>query len=69
VTTCSPLVRLPRTPPTTKENTVAKRHPAEVTADRLTDAYERWYDRFDGNDLINMEHIIAALREIADGTR
>lgn len=26
-----------------------RRHPAEVTADRLADALDRWPDRFDGH--------------------
>lgn len=25
-----------------------RRHPAEVTSDRLADHYERWFDRMDG---------------------
>lgn len=47
----------------------AKRHPAEVTADRLGDASERWNKKFDGEELDMIGRIIHALEEIAEGIR
>lgn len=46
-----------------------KRHPADVTADRLTEHYERYYALMDGRERDDLSHTIHVLREIADGTR
>jgi hypothetical protein len=46
-----------------------KRHPAEVTADRLGDAYERFYDKFDGAELDMISQLKHAFDEIAAGNR
>lgn len=46
-----------------------KRHPAEVTADRLKDDVERWFDKFDGADRDDISHVIFLLEEIAAGNR
>lgn len=46
-----------------------RRHPAEVTADRLSDAYERYYDLMDGAEREALSHVAHALREIAEGKR
>jgi len=44
-----------------------RRHPAEVTSDRLLDAYERWYDHFTGEQRDAIGEIRHVLQEIADG--
>lgn len=46
-----------------------RRHPAEVTADRLGDAVTRWVDKFDAAERDEIGHIIHALDEIAEGQR
>lgn len=46
-----------------------KRHPAEVTSDRLADAVDRWYDKFDGQERDYIAAIRHALEEIAEGER
>lgn len=46
-----------------------RRHPAEVTIDRLGDAVERWNDKFDGEEKDMIGMIIHALQQIADGER
>lgn len=43
-----------------------KRHPAEVTADRLGEAYEKWYDKFDGAELDMISQLKHAFDEIAE---
>ena len=45
-----------------------RRHPAEVTADRLGDAVEKWFDKFSGEDRDAVGRIRYVLQEIADGT-
>lgn len=42
------------------------RHPAEVTADRLAAALEKWPDRFDGGDRDMASQIIHILTQIAE---
>lgn len=44
-------------------------HPAEVTADRLGDALDRWPDKFDGAERDAIASIRQALFEIAEGER
>lgn len=46
-----------------------KRHPAEITSDRLADASERWHDKFTGEELDMIGRIRDALEQIADGER
>lgn len=43
-----------------------KRHPAEVTSDRLLTDYERWYDRLSGNERDAISLTRYALQRIAD---
>lgn len=45
-----------------------RRHPAEVTADRLQDALDRWPDAFDGRARDDISFIRHILQCIADGT-
>jgi hypothetical protein len=42
------------------------RHPAEVTADRLADAVDKWPDRFDGGDRDAVAQIRHILNDIAE---
>ena len=46
-----------------------RRHPADVTADRLEDAATTWRELFEGRELDDIGFVLHALREIADGTR
>ena len=46
-----------------------KRHPAEVTADRLGDAYDKWYDKFTGAERDYISAIRIVLEQIASGER
>jgi hypothetical protein len=46
-----------------------KRHPCEVTADRLKEHYERHYDLLDGRERDDISHVIFVLEEIAVGGR
>lgn len=46
-----------------------RRHPADVTADRLGDAAQRWNELFDGRELDDIGFIVHALRQIAEGER
>lgn len=46
-----------------------KRKPTEMTADRLKDHTERYYDLMDGRERDDFSHVIQVLEEIADGTR
>lgn len=48
---------------------VSKRHPAEVTSDRLGDAVTRWGDKMTGQELDAIGQIRHALEEIAEGRR
>lgn len=43
-----------------------RRHPAEVTADRLGDHLDKWPDAFDGADRDAIAHIRHVLQQIAD---
>jgi len=43
-----------------------RRHPAEVTSDRLLDAVERWPDKFDGGERDMIGVIRNRLNQIAD---
>lgn len=43
-----------------------RRHPAEVTSDRLLDAVERWHDRFTGPQRDAIAAIRSVLEEIAE---
>jgi len=42
------------------------RHPAEVTADRLGDALDKWPDSFDGGDRDMVAQIRYILNDIAE---
>lgn len=46
-----------------------RRHPAELTSDRLADASERWNDKFTGEELDMIARLRFALDEIAEGAR
>jgi len=45
-----------------------RRHPAEVTSDRLGDAVERWHDRFTPGERDMIGQIRNRLEEIAEDT-
>lgn len=45
-----------------------RRHPAEVTSDRLADALERWPERFDGHLRDAIGELRFALEQIAAGS-
>jgi hypothetical protein len=47
----------------------ARRHPAEVTADRLLRHYEEYYEMMSGSERDELSHIRFVLQEIADGNR
>lgn len=49
--------------------TTYRRHPAEVTADRLLVAYEQYYDKMTGveRDALSLTRFV--LQEIAEGER
>lgn len=44
-----------------------RRHPADVTADRLAEAAEAYHDRLSGADRDEFGHVIYLLRTIAGG--
>lgn len=44
-----------------------RRHPAEVTSDRLAEARERWLDRFSGEELDMIAALRDRMQQIADG--
>lgn len=44
-----------------------RRHPAEITADRLGDHLDRWYDKTDGPMRDAIARVRAWLEDIADG--
>jgi hypothetical protein len=46
-----------------------RRHPAEVTSDRLKDHYEQWHGKFSPAEHSSFEVVIRALEEIAEGAR
>lgn len=46
-----------------------RRHPADVTADRLIQHTIDYYERLDGRDRDDFSHVIFLLREIAEGNR
>jgi hypothetical protein len=43
-----------------------RRHPAEVTADRLGGEYERWFDRLSGTERDAVSQVRNALQRIAE---
>jgi hypothetical protein len=43
-----------------------RRHPAQVTSDRLGDAVERWWEKFSGEDRDAIGRIRYVLEEIAE---
>lgn len=45
-----------------------RRHPAQVTSDRLGDAVGRWWEKFSGEDRDAIGRIRDVLEQIADGT-
>ena len=44
----------------------SRRHPAEVTSDRLGDHYERWVDRLTGEERDAISLVRFALERIAE---
>lgn len=46
-----------------------KRHPAEVTADRLLEHYEQYYDKLTGAERDAVGTVRHILQEIAEGKR
>lgn len=46
-----------------------RRHPAQVTADRIGNAFQTYYDKMDEVERDAMSLVINALDEIANGTR
>lgn len=50
---------------TLKAGKRSKRHPADVTADRLGAHLERYYDRLHGAERDEISHVIYILRELA----
>lgn len=46
-----------------------RRHPAEVTSDRLAEAVERWHLQFDPAERDMVAHIRFRLEMIAEGRR
>jgi hypothetical protein len=46
-----------------------RRHPAEVTSDRLADALDKWPDAFSPRDRDAVAHVRQVLEEIAEGVR
>jgi len=49
--------------------TASRRHPADVTADRLVDHSMKYGDKLDGHEKDAIGEVIHALREIAEGER
>lgn len=45
------------------------RHPAEITADRLGDHLDRWYDKTDGSMRDAISRVRAWLDDIAESVR
>jgi len=48
-------------------STQSRRHPAQVTADRLGMAVDKWGDRFESRELDMIGVIIHRLDQIAEG--
>ena len=44
-----------------------RRHPCEVTADRLGDHYERYYDRMTGSEREQLSQVKYTLEQLARG--
>jgi hypothetical protein len=44
-----------------------RRHPAEVTSDRLGDAVGRWWEKFSGEDRDAIGRIRDVLEHVAEG--
>lgn len=55
--------------PAIRPGQALKRHPADVTADRLLEHYERWYPKFSGPELDAISTVRHALQEIAEAAR
>lgn len=55
--------------PLTYSPKLYKRHPAEVTADRLLEHYERYCDKLTGTERDAVGTVRHALQEIAEGKR
>jgi hypothetical protein len=49
-------------------NIVTRRHPCEVTSDRLSDHIERYHDLLTGAERDEFSHVRHVLESIADGT-
>lgn len=47
----------------------SRRHPCEVTSDRLMDHLEKYLDKFDGKERDAISSVRFMLQEIADGNR
>lgn len=54
---------------TAVSGTQGRRHPAEVTSDRLAADAERWNGKFSGEEKDMIGRIRQALEEIAEGRR
>lgn len=46
--------------------TPTRRHPAEVTSDRLLEHYEKWFDRLSGEERDAISKVRNALQNIAE---
>jgi hypothetical protein len=46
-----------------------RRHPAEVTADRLLGHVEQWFDKFTPAERDELSHVRFVLQQIAEGDR
>jgi hypothetical protein len=46
-----------------------RRHPADVTADRLLEHVERWHEKFTPAERDELSHVRFLLQQIADGER
>ena len=46
-----------------------KRHPADVTADRLIEHSVKWHEKMSGREKDDLGSVIQVLREIAEGER
>jgi hypothetical protein len=46
-----------------------RRHPADVTADRLIEHYQQWFDSLTGSERDYIGLVINVLRDIAEGVR
>lgn len=46
-----------------------KRHPCEVTSDRLAEHLEQYFDNLSGGERDEISHVRFLLEEIAEGSR